>query len=173
MWHRNKTKVLKKTEVLIGKLAKCFPEFMMCICEILGRLSEDVYSKEDEYILVKTKHRGRTDRRQKTVFRFGYIKKKVPSSAVKEMNLSNAKRDYTLVLWVFSRKKRSLRFLSGDSHPLQVPCFYIERLRSALSLRTLTVQKQINKLVFPGVEPAFNFYLLFMRVSFYVSALKR
>ena len=76
MWHRNKTKVLKKTEVLIGKLAKRFPEFMMRICEILGRLSEDVYSKEDEYILVKTKHRGRTDRRQKTVFRFGYIKKK-------------------------------------------------------------------------------------------------
>ena len=72
MWHRNKTKALKKTEVLIGKLAKCFLEFMVCICEILGRLSEDVYFKEDEYILVKTKHPGR---RQKTVFRFEYIKK--------------------------------------------------------------------------------------------------
>ena len=66
MWRRNKTKVLKKTEVLIGKLAKCFLEFMVCICEILGRLSEDVYSKENEYILVKTKHPGRTvdDRKQ-------------------------------------------------------------------------------------------------------------
>ena len=63
MWHRNKTKVLKKTEVLNGKLAKCFLEFMMCISiKILGRLSEDVYSKVDEYILVKTKHLGRTDR---------------------------------------------------------------------------------------------------------------
>ena len=172
MWHRNKTKVLKKTEVLIGKLAKCFLEFMVCICEILGRLSEDVYSKEDEYILVKTKHPGRTVDGRKQSLDLNTLKK-VTSLAVKEMNLSNTKRDYTLVLWVSSWKKRSLRFLSGDSHPLQVPCFYIERLRSALSVRTLTVQKQINKLVFPGVEPAFNFYLLFMRVSFYVSALKR
>ena len=159
MWHRNKTKVLKKTDVLIGKLAKCFLEFMMCICEILGRLSEDVYSKEDDYILVKTKHPGRTvdDRKQSLDLN---TLKKVTSLAVKEMNLSNTKRDYTLVLWVSSWKKRSLRFLSGDSHPLQVPCFYIERLRSAPSLRTLTVQKQIKKLVFPGVEPFFNFYLL-------------
>ena len=47
---------------------------MMCISiEILGRFSEDVYVKGDKYILVKTKHPGRIDRRQKTVFRFRYI----------------------------------------------------------------------------------------------------
>ena len=47
---------------------------MMCISiEILGRFSEDVYVKGDKYILVKTKHPVRIDRRQKTVFRFRYI----------------------------------------------------------------------------------------------------
>ena len=47
---------------------------MMCISiEILGRFSEDVYVKGDKCILVKTKHPGRIDRRQKTVFRFRYI----------------------------------------------------------------------------------------------------
>ena len=43
---------------------------MMCISiEILGRLSKDVYSKVNEYILVNTKHPGRIDRWQKTIFR--------------------------------------------------------------------------------------------------------
>ena len=38
----------------------------MCISiKILGRFSEDVYVKGDKYILVKTKHPGRIDRRQK------------------------------------------------------------------------------------------------------------
>ena len=38
----------------------------MCIStEILGRLSKDVYSKVNEYILVNTKHPGRIDRWQK------------------------------------------------------------------------------------------------------------
>ena len=42
----------------------------MCIStEILGRLSKDVYSKGNEYILVNTKHPGRIDRWQKTIFR--------------------------------------------------------------------------------------------------------
>ena len=80
MWYRNKVKVLKKTEVLNWKLAKCFLVFMMCISiEILGRFSEDVYVKGDKYILVKTKHPGRIDRRQKTVFRFRYIQQVWPS----------------------------------------------------------------------------------------------
>ena len=52
----------------------------MCISiEILGRFSEDVYVKGDKYILVKTKHPGRIDRRQKTVFRFRYIQQVWPS----------------------------------------------------------------------------------------------
>ena len=54
MWYRNKVKVLKKTEVLNWKLAKCFLVFMICISiEILGRFSEYVYFNGDKYILVK------------------------------------------------------------------------------------------------------------------------
>ena len=37
--------------------------------EILGRLSKDIYSKVNEYILVNTKHPVRIDRWQKTIFR--------------------------------------------------------------------------------------------------------
>ena len=79
MWYRNKVKPLKKAKVLNWKLAKCFLVFMICISiEILGRFSEDVYVKGDKYILVKTKHPGRIDRRQKTVFRFKYIQQVWP-----------------------------------------------------------------------------------------------
>ena len=63
---------------------------MMCISiEILGRFSEDVYVKGDKYILVKTKHPGRIDRRQKTVFRFRYIQQVWPSK----------KLTWAIVLW--------------------------------------------------------------------------
>ena len=48
----------------------------MCISiEILGRFSEDVYVKGDKYILVKTKHPGRIDRRQKKNFGLDTVNK--------------------------------------------------------------------------------------------------